>query len=469
MPPSRSANGELLRQLNDAAVPVYVLDDKRRVVFSNEACAAWAGVSSSELQGQTCYYQSPHFDGSATAAAAGLCPPPEVFAGTPVTGIISAAGAGPQTKARRARFVSIPLNAPGAFIVLGIAEPDDLPTTHASSAGTTNPAEPESEQLRSRVRWFRQTLQSRHAIETLLGDSPAMGRVRQQVELASAGRASVLIVGPKGSGKQHIAKAIHYASQAEGTAPLVPLSCSLLGGELLQSTIAAMARRFGADGTGQVAGHVAGERGTLLLTDVDLLPREVQLELLRVLKARTPLRVISTSTAPLVKAAVPEFSPELALALSTLVIEVPSLRDRREDIPALAQAMVEQHNAAGGRQVRGFSSDALDQLTAYGWPGNLAQLAEVVRATHSTAEGFEITPGELPERIRFASEVHRGPRAREEAIVLAEFLAKVETELITRALKRAKGNKARAAKLLGMTRPRLYRRMVQLGLIEEQP
>jgi DNA-binding NtrC family response regulator len=204
------------------------------------------------------------------------------------------------------------------------------------------------------------------------------------------------------------------------------------------------------------------------LTDVDSLPHEVQPELLRIMISRAPIRVISTSTVPLVKATVPEFSQELALALSTLVIEVPSLRDRQEDIPVLAQALLEQQNAAGGRQVRGFSTDALDQLAAYAWPGNLTQLAEVVRAAHAAAGGLEITPGELPERIRFASEPQRVSRRRAEPIVLAEFLAKVEAELITRALRRAKGNKARAAKLLGMTRPRLYRRMVQLGLAEAQ-
>ena len=464
MPRSRSVNGELLRQLNTAAVPVYVLDEKRRILFCNEACAAWAGVSSTELQGQTCHYHTPYLDGSAAAAAARLCPPPEAFAGTPFAGIISAAGAEGKAKGRRASFVPIPLDASGAFVVLAIAGADDLPSGQVNSTGTTDPAELESEQLRSRIRSLRQRLQNHYAIETLLGDSPAMDRVRQQVELASGGRASVLIVGPQGSGRQHIAKAIHYASQSEPSTPLVPLSCSLLGGELLHSTIAAMARKFGSEITQQ-----AGPRaGTLLLTDVDLLPHEVQPELLRIMTSRTPLRVISTSTVPLVKGAVADFSPELALALSTLVIEVPSLRERPEDIPVLAHALLEQQNASGGRQVRGFSTDALDQLAAYAWPGNLTQLADVVRAAHSTAGGFEITPGELPERIRFASEPQRISRSRAEPIVLAEFLAKVEAELITRALKRAKGNKARAAKLLGMTRPRLYRRMVQLGLAEER-
>jgi DNA-binding NtrC family response regulator len=103
-------------------------------------------------------------------------------------------------------------------------------------------------------------------------------------------------------------------------------------------------------------------------------------------------------------------------------------------------------------------------LDAYAWPGNLDELARVVAEAHRRVEGPQVGAGDLPDRIRLAAEAAAYPPRPEETIVLDEFLAGVERELIRRALAQAKGNKAKAARLLGMTRPRLYRRLVQLGL-----
>ena len=113
-----------------------------------------------------------------------------------------------------------------------------------------------------------------------------------------------------------------------------------------------------------------------------------------------------------------------------------------------------------------FSPEALDRLDGYGWPGNVDELAQMVAEAHERAEGVEIQVDELPERIRLAADAAAHPHRAEETIVLDEFLGRIERELIRRALARAKGNKTRAAKLLGMTRPRLYRRLVHLGLDE---
>jgi DNA-binding NtrC family response regulator len=140
------------------------------------------------------------------------------------------------------------------------------------------------------------------------------------------------------------------------------------------------------------------------------------------------------------------------------------LAERRADIPLLAQAFVEERNARGPKQRSGFSPAALDRLDSYHWPGNLDELAEVVREAHERSAGPEILPDDLPKRIELALDAAARPRRREERIVVDEFLAQIERELIERALAQSKGNKAKAARLLGVTRPRLYRRMVQLGL-----
>ena len=106
-------------------------------------------------------------------------------------------------------------------------------------------------------------------------------------------------------------------------------------------------------------------------------------------------------------------------------------------------------------------------MAGYHWPGNLDELALAVREAHAQAAGTAITPRDLPKRIHLAADAARWPRRPDQPIDLVQTLQRVETELINRALERAKGNKSRAAELLGLTRPRLYRRLVQLGLSGE--
>jgi DNA-binding NtrC family response regulator len=159
-----------------------------------------------------------------------------------------------------------------------------------------------------------------------------------------------------------------------------------------------------------------------------------------------------------------EFSAALAGQLSTITIELPALAERKEDLPLLAQSFLEEVNARGGKQVAGFTGEALDLLCEYSWPENLDELSAVVRQAHERSQGAEVAARNLGETIHCSAGAKVHPPRVDETIVLGEFLASVEKELIARALKRAKGNKTKAAKLLGLTRPRLYRRLVQLGM-----
>ena len=184
------------------------------------------------------------------------------------------------------------------------------------------------------------------------------------------------------------------------------------------------------------------------------------------LAARPPqLRLIAAAEQPLGELARRgRYREDLAGVLSTITIELPPLAERREDLPLLAQVFLEEANAGSGKQLVGFSPEALDRLDAYAWPGNIDELAQMVAERCRQAAGPEVQPDDLPERLRWVAEAATRPQRKEETIVLDEFLGRIERELIRRALARAKGNKARAARLLGLTRPRLYRRMVQLGL-----
>ena len=291
-----------------------------------------------------------------------------------------------------------------------------------------------------------------------MGDSAAAKRARAQADLAARSCASVVIVGPQGSGRQHLASVIHYAANPEGAGPLVPLDCSVLDSELIRSTLAALAGR-------RIPETVPGS-GTLLLNEADQLPSDAQHEVARVIGGRAfPLRVIATARRRLGDlVAEGSYREDLASLLSTLVIELPALARRAGDLPMLLQWFVEESNVRNHKQLAGFTPDALDLLNAHPWPGNLNELVRVVEEAHGHADGPEIGVADLPDSIRQTARAAAYPRRQEERIVLDEFLTQVERELLRRAMRQAKGNKAKAAKLLGISRPRLYHRLMQLNL-----
>jgi DNA-binding NtrC family response regulator len=241
---------------------------------------------------------------------------------------------------------------------------------------------------------------------------------------------------------------------------LVPIDCALLNAEMILSAVQDLSSH-------PTKGRMAVR--SLMLCDVDRLAVETQAPLAALLRAGDfRLRLMSTAGAALVDMARrKQFNEELAVALSTITIELPPLVERRQDVPQLAQSLLEQANSRGGKQVGGFTPEALDRLHAYSWPGNVTELASVVDACHASAAGPFVRSTELPDKLRHSADANARPRRKDENIVLDEFMAKIERELIERALARAKNNKARAARMLGLTRPRLYRRMVQLGLIDE--
>jgi transcriptional regulator of acetoin/glycerol metabolism len=452
----RISAGELAKMLNSVPQPVYVLDDELTLVFCNRACRDWLGPRAGGLIGQRCAYHSSPEVGGPAAAAAGLCPPPAAAAGRPVTATVSCTGADGEVLSRQATFVPLgtsPEDLIGLVAILGVEdlpESDSAPPPPAGEVGMTD--------LHEHIRQFRRQAAARCGADRLIGDGPAIRRVRAQIELATANRASVLLVGPPGSGRQHVAAAIHYGSDPQSAGSLIPLACAVLGADLIHSTVLALATK---DPLGEQAGQ-----STLLLSDADQLPLDVQAELTAVLSGRSfKLRLIATAAQPLtdlVRSGT--YRADLAALLGTITVELSSLARRREDLPLLAQLFLEEANTRGSKQLGGFTPEALDQLDAYAWPGNLDELAQTVAQAHRRAEGPEITPADFPERIRLAAEAAAYPPQTEETIVLDEFLARVERELIRRAMAQARGNKAKAARLLGMTRPRLYRRLLQLGL-----
>jgi len=456
---TRPGSTELARLLDSAVEPVYVLDEEQRIVFCNRACLNWVGRKAEELLGRRSTYPSGPEGAREDAGAAGLCPQPAALAGRETVGVVGCSLADGRLSRRRARFVPVrgEEGAPAGLLVL--VEPGELSEADALAA---LPKDDEAARLHERIRTFRHQMAGRYRIDRLVGDSPAMRKARAQVELAASGRGSVLVVGPPGSGRQHVAAAIHYAAGPEAAGPLVPLACPLLDADLIRSTLAALVARYSpSDG---------GPRGSVLLSDVERISPEAQADLARLFHSRPfPLRILATARRPLSETAGQgAYREDLAAMLSTLVIELPPLERRRRDLPLLAQLSLEEASATSGKQLAGFTAEAMDCLDAYGWPGNLDELVQVVREAHQRAEGTEVGAGDLPQFIHLALRAAAHPRRPEETIALDEFLRRVERELLQRAMARAKGNKTKAARLLGMTRPRLYRRLIQLGLEEKE-
>jgi DNA-binding NtrC family response regulator len=491
MPRKQLTADSLSQLLDQSSRLIYAIDAERRIVYCNPALAAWLDLRAQKIVGRLVEFHSE----SDTNAEDGdppltdLCPPPQAFVGEPCTGTISCLARDGRLVHRRASFVPIGVSSagrsardgqPGAAPpngVLALAAEQDL-SPHELAAEISG--DPQADDLHRTIRRFRRAQASRYSIESLLGDSSAMAKVRAQVAAAAASGANVLICGQPGSGRGHVARAIHYEASTGDTAKLVPLDCKLLTEDNLRRAMDAL----------RTAAGVALQQHTLLLENLDHAPAALQSQLMACVR-RDPqrVRVIATCgiAAPEIKAssgdpgengdkatadepdeetnAEPgQLDRALLDAISTITIRLPGLADRLEDLPLVAQFFLEECNHGSSKQVGSLRHDTLDLLALYSWPGELDQLRAVIVAAHRACESHEIMPVDLPPLIHHASRAATHIRRQPEKIVLDELLAVIEKEAIVRALAQSGGNKSEAAGLLGMTRPRLYRRLVQLGL-----
>jgi transcriptional regulator with PAS, ATPase and Fis domain len=458
MPRPPSPARSLLKLLDQAAQPVYALDGQRRVVYANPALGEWLGQEPENLVGLRCDYHAGGGEKASSEVGAALCPPPEAFGGDCRAGQVARPAGEQRTHEQRpARFLWLPGPAPeqGVLLIVVFA-PESAPA--ASADGQFSP-----QQLHALLQRLRGQMGRRYHIGQLIGESDAIRRVREQVRLAAASATRVLIVGPPGSGREHIARTIHYSQPPAGIGPLVPIDCSLVDAEELQARLTDLLKR-------RDQSAASGPAAALLL-DVDRLRADAQQELAGfLLLPGIELHTLATSRTALQRLATRgKFRRDLAYALSTLTIKIPALHARREDIPLLAQHFLEETNAAGGRQLSGFTPAAMELLTAHPWPGHVAELAESVREASSRAAGPQLLPADLPDRVHLAMHALEHPPRGEEAIRLDDLLTEIERELLQRALAKARGNKSKAAQLLGINRPRLLRRLVQLGLAAPPP
>jgi DNA-binding NtrC family response regulator len=304
---------------------------------------------------------------------------------------------------------------------------------------------------------FRQQQASRFAegrCESLVGDSPAMKRVRNQVAAAAASGANVLVRGGDSAQLADIAQAIHYRRHAKGHGALWTLDAAEALPNELSRVLQSIAR--------------AEEPGTLIIESIDRLLAEQQAELLTHASRtewRTPLVATLAAIDDSAESEESTLSDELMALLTTLAIEVPPLALRPEDIPPLVEWFLTDLNRDEPKVVTA-GSEAMDLLMLYPWPGELTELRDVVAKAHVRARGRSVAPRDLPRVMLHSVENAALATDRPQPIDLDAYLSRVESTLVLRALELAGGNKAEAARLLGVSRPRLYRKLEQMGLIE---
>lgn len=429
------------RHFSASQRPIYVLDASRRIVFCNTALAEWLDVDEQQLLGMKCSYAGE----AKVEFASRLAVPPQARGALVHQSTISI-GSGTQMSHRSAIFVTLKDQVDIGTTLVVVDDVDATPSEKSLF---------DSESLHRELLMLRQEWSQLYSQDQLVGQSLAMRQVRSQVEMATKSPCRVVVVGNEGTGRESLARTIHH-ERTEGIESLVPLSCELLDAELLQSTIEDCVR--------QGAELANAGLGTLLLLSVDQLSMEAQSALLGFMEIpELGLQTIATCREPLPDLVEQNrFRPELAHHLINLEIRLPSLTDRLDDIPLIAQWKLEQ--SEHGERLGGFTPDAIEALLRYPWPREVAELREIVDEAAATAKGSVVTIEDLPKKLAYAAEAQALPDVKEEQISLDQFMAEVESELIKRALKQAKGNRAHAARLLSVSRGKLLRRIEQLGI-----
>ena len=331
----------------------------------------------------------------------------------------------------------------------------------------------EQKRLRREVLRLREELKTTYDFPNIVGRSPAMQRVFARMRAAAAHDSSVLIVGETGTGKEVVARAIHYQS-ARSEQPFVPVNCAAIPRDLFESELFGHRKGAFTGASRDTLGLVrAADRGTLFLDEIAEMPPEMQARLLRVLQERMVRAVGAVNEIPVDvrflaatiyrgDQAIREgrLRQDLYYRIGVMTIELPPLRDRTEDIPFLVQHFLDRGNKIFPNKIDAVDPRVLDHFSAYGWPGNVRELSNVIEGLFALGTQGRIQSEDLPEQYRGVA-VRTGDPA---AAAGTGALADAERVAVEQALRAARGNKSRAASILGISRTRLYNKLRQYGL-----
>ena len=454
---SRVAQSKLDSLLHSVREPVFWTGADRKLLGVNRAWEALTGLSHEAVLGLPCHSGGVELVDNNSAIVASFHVPQEAVDGKLVSTNALIRRLNSAGIWKRIDFTSLRHNDGDLAMILGVVRDTD------DAEG--NPFA-DSDRLRVELLKSREARQAFAGLELLVGKGDAHARLLQQISLAAKSTSSVLIVGEPGTGKRLVARTIHQESSSE-SASLFAMDCEALPADLLERTL------FGPESLSREGGRRRRfnfpERSTLILENGLNLPRDLQKQVVQAEKP-CPRWIVTTSSDPEAALAEDRIRSDFFHAATTLVIRLAPLRDRLHELPLLAQAFLERANARGSQSRIGLTGEAIETLRAYDWPGNLHELARVINAAVERAVGDRIERTDLPAAIQgeFASsylpKVVIEPRL---SLSLDKILEQVEHRLIENALRRCAGNKSRASEQLGISRPRLHRRIKELDIPDE--
>jgi DNA-binding NtrC family response regulator len=321
------------------------------------------------------------------------------------------------------------------------------------------------------VQVLRKQLREKGSFGRIVGNSPAIRQIYRTIELAAPTTASVLIWGESGTGKELVAQTIHQLSPRSAF-PYVPINCAAIPETLLESEIfghekgaftGAIDRRLGC--------FELAHRGTLFLDEIAEMTPATQVKLLRVLQERTfrrlggrqeqsvDVRVIAATNAnPAEAVQKGRLREDLYYRLNVFAVELPPLRERREDIPLLVQAFIQEFNARDGKDVKAVDPQAMRLLEHYHWPGNIRELRNVLERAVILASRDFIGVEHLPPQLAGGG----APAAPAMTLVPGMTVDEAETRLIRLTLEHTRNNKTRAAEILGISLKTLHNKLNRL-------
>jgi DNA-binding NtrC family response regulator len=318
---------------------------------------------------------------------------------------------------------------------------------------------------------MEEELEQSKKYKTMIGTSPAMRRVFDAIERAAPAKASILISGESGVGKELVANAIHDLSPRKGK-PLIKVHCAALAASILESEL------FGHE-KGAFTGAVARKRGrfelanegTLFLDELGEIDQNIQIKLLRVLQERkfervggedtieTDVRIVAATNRDLKEEiAKGNFREDLYFRLNVVNVHVPPLRERKDDIPLLVASFLNEFSRENGKAIKDINGKARSRLYAYDWPGNIRELRNCMESAVVMCRGSIITEDDLPLALR--SGIEEGWIRIPQGTSLEES----EKLIIQDTLSFNKGNKSKAAEILGIGRKTLHRKMAEWNL-----
>jgi len=326
----------------------------------------------------------------------------------------------------------------------------------------------EVRKLRDENRELREALGQRYQFENIIGKSAPMQEIFATITRVAPTRATVLLAGESGVGKDMIARAIHQHSPRKDR-PFVKINCTAIPENLMESELFGYEKgAFTGANTSKPGKFEQADTGTVFLDEIGDVPGSVQVKLLRVLQEReferlgsnktqhTDVRVIAATNVDL-RAALEQgtFREDLYYRLNVVPINIPPLRERKEDIPYLVEHFAKKF---GGE----ISEGAMERLMSYHWPGNVRELENVVERSVLLAQGPRVEEGDV--KIDMAPRRSSAAAGSDHFLPEGMTLDEYEQTVIREALKRANGNKSQAARLLGLTRNALRYRLAQMGI-----